>query len=81
MRICPKCNGLSYETYICQGCYSIMQDHGRMVDYYDKYSPYLDENITNKVDGLTAQENEKECLHLFYCGQCEKEQYVSVSLV
>ncbi|MGM9986054.1 MAG: hypothetical protein ACI35O_02390 [Bacillaceae bacterium] len=81
MYICPKCNGLQTTTYRCETCSSIMDDCGRAVDYYDDYSPYLDEAITNKVDGLTSEEDEHVCKHLFYCQTCQKEKLIDIAYI
>lgn len=43
-----------------------MEDKGAKVNYYDDYSPYLLDEITNKADGV----NRDECVHFFICPNC-----------
>jgi len=43
-----------------------MEDQGAKVNYYDDYSPYLLDEITNNVDGV----NSEKCIHIFLCPNC-----------
>lgn len=67
--VCPLCNGLYTIQFNCEKCNSIMEDHGAKVNYYDDYSPYLLDDITNNVDGVMRN----ECVHVFYCPNCGHE--------
>jgi len=64
--ICPLCNGLEYYNIRCEKCKNKMADKGRITDYYDNYSPYLEMSITELVDGV----KNNQCLHLFTCEYC-----------
>lgn len=64
--VCPLCNGLYNIQYNCIKCNSPMEDKGAKVNYYDDYSPYLLDEITNKADGV----NRDECVHFFICPNC-----------
>jgi len=46
-----------------------MEDQGAKVNYYDNYSPYLLDEITSKVDGVSAN----RCTHVFLCPKCGYE--------
>ncbi|MGG0187118.1 hypothetical protein [Bacillus rhizoplanae] len=81
MAICPLCNALEYEAYTCPTCTSILQDYGKTVDYIGPYSAYMDQELLEKVDGLSAHDSQQYCLHLLYCPTCEKQTEVTVQLI
>ncbi|MBH0228688.1 hypothetical protein [Halobacillus yeomjeoni] len=47
-----------------------MRDQGRVTDYLDDYSPYLDQKWTDLVDGDLDSSLTNECVHLFVCEDC-----------
>jgi len=51
-----------------------MDDQGAVVNYYDDYSPYLLDEITNNVDGV----GKDQCLHLFRCTSCGFEHNYAI---
>ncbi|UOQ43532.1 hypothetical protein MUN89_16670 [Halobacillus salinarum] len=55
----------------CPGCEGEMGDQGRVVDLLDEYSPYLDQNWTDLVDGDPDSSLNGKCLHLFVCQDCK----------
>ena len=57
--ICPLCNDLYHEVYKCGSCGGVMEDKGRVQDYYDDYS--ADNPIDDKGD---------YCEHVFKCNKC-----------
>lgn len=57
--ICPLCNDLYNEVYKCDKCKGVMEDKGRVQDYYDNYS--ADDPIDDKGD---------LCTHVFKCNKC-----------
>ncbi|HDX9590068.1 TPA: hypothetical protein ROX98_003088 [Bacillus pseudomycoides] len=81
MAICPLCNALAYNEYTCPTCTSQMQDYGKTVDFIGPYSAYQDQELLEKVDGLSAHDSERYCLHLLYCPICEKQTEVTVQLI
>ncbi|PHA02537.1 hypothetical protein COE51_02795 [Bacillus pseudomycoides] len=81
MAICPLCNALEYKAYACPTCTSILQDYGKTVDYIGPYSAYMDQELLEKVDGLSAHDSQQYCLHLLYCPTCEKQIEVTVQLI
>ncbi len=72
--ICPLCNGLKEVSVSCPNCQSPMEDTGPIENYYDDYSPYLDKEITQKLDN----EDFMDCVHLFQCSQCGEDQRISI---
>ncbi|QFT88234.1 hypothetical protein FIU87_06240 [Bacillus sp. THAF10] len=79
MEICPLCNGLKEYHAICQECGGNMIDLGRITDFLDDYSAYMEINTLKLVDGdLTSLENQK-CLHLVVCYGCQSEQMLAVT--
>ncbi|KEK24307.1 hypothetical protein [Bacillus gaemokensis] len=81
MEICPLCNGLEAQTYSCQTCMSVLQDYGKVVDYIDDYSAYMDQDLLIQVDGLTFDNSRQYCAHFFYCGRCDTQTEMIVKLV
>jgi len=75
--LCPLCNGLEDITLACKNCGGVMRNAGAIQDFFDDYSPYLDADITRKVDGVSGD----QCLHLFYCSTCNSDRRISINLV
>ena len=75
---CPLCNGLTSITYLCPDCQMNMEDMGKVVDYYDDYSAYLDTDIQKETDGYPLSLEQNTCPHLLFCAQCGKDQVVSI---
>ncbi|QDP39703.1 hypothetical protein FN924_05650 [Radiobacillus deserti] len=61
-----------FETY-CTNCGNHMENVGRAVDYHSDYSPYLDYQITNTVDGIDTSNQNNICVHLFICPNCSHD--------
>jgi len=72
--VCPLCNGLYEIKVICPICQNNMEDKGPIVNYLDNYSPYLLDEITSKVDGVSSY----KCVHLFKCSRCKHDKRVEV---
>lgn len=75
--LCPLCNGLEKIGVECPRCGEPMEDKGCVQEYLDDYSPYLDMEITRKVDGAPPD----QCLHVFSCSNCSHTKMVAVSMV
>jgi hypothetical protein len=54
-----------------------MDDAGRIQDFFDDYSPYLDNDITGLADGVSND----QCLHIFVCPRCGNDCRVAVNRV
>jgi len=72
--ICPLCNGLTTLETRCSHCGGRMGNKGRVQDFYDSYSPYLEMEIR---DGLWGNRS-GQCCHLYTCNQCGREQEITV---
>jgi hypothetical protein len=75
---CPLCNGLTSIEYLCKNCDMNMEDFGKVMDYYDDYSAYLETNIQKQTDGDTQSVRQNICKHLLSCSQCGKDEVVSI---
>lgn len=72
MLICPICNGIKEIEDICPDCASDMVDQGKIVDYLDDYSPYLEVMMTKLVDGDSDSATAHQCIHIIQCVDCGK---------
>ncbi|WP_456271947.1 hypothetical protein [Bacillus sp. AK031] len=57
----------------CSKCGSKLTDQGRIYDYYDDYSAYMDIDEIKLADGIPDSSQAEECIHLF-SGQCGHEE-------
>lgn len=73
MYVCPLCNQLGYIDYKCPDCLNTMEDNGRLMDYFDDYSAYLDIEGMKLFDGYPDDKKNHQCPHVFYCVHCSKE--------
>lgn len=78
MSVCPLCNGMSDESYQCSLCKGEMKDKGKMYDYYDDYSPYMEMDWNKLVDGIPDNAEKPECVHLLICPYCGNERELTV---
>ncbi|MDQ0224295.1 hypothetical protein [Metabacillus niabensis] len=74
MDLCPLCNGLESRIIQCPNCQTIMEDKGKVTDYLDDYSAYMDIDMMKLFDGDQNSLEEHECIHYFYCSSCEHEE-------
>ncbi|WP_066231225.1 hypothetical protein [Geobacillus jurassicus] len=74
MNVCPLCNGLRRVMVYCSYCRQQMEDKGKVTDYFDDYSPYMDADVMKLVDGYLRTYTNHECVHLFYCPTCHEEE-------
>jgi hypothetical protein len=78
MGICPLCNGFEASSTTCTSCFQMMEDQGRVMDYFDDYSPYMEIEDMKKIDGYQQSYKENLCVHLLYCANCHDEQVVFI---
>jgi hypothetical protein len=74
MAICPLCNQLETASYSCRNCSSYLIDGGRLMDYFDDYSAYLDIDGMKQYDGIKSNGEKNQCPHVFYCALCGKDE-------
>lgn len=67
---CPVCNGFFEIAFQCERCQNKMTDKGKVMDYYDSYSAYLDTDLLKKNDGYMASISDYQCPHLLVCPSC-----------
>ncbi|WP_281976132.1 hypothetical protein [Halobacillus litoralis] len=70
MQECGLCNGWAESERHCPRCNGMMIDQGRVTDFFDDYSPYLDQKYTDLVDGELYSSVAEQCVHLFVCEDC-----------
>jgi predicted RNA-binding Zn-ribbon protein involved in translation (DUF1610 family) len=58
----------------CPSCGEVLQDQGRVMDYYDDYSPYMPIDQLKLEDGIPNDYQDKQCPHVFHCPSCGKEE-------
>ncbi|MCC5912156.1 MAG: hypothetical protein JJT76_17190 [Clostridiaceae bacterium] len=75
--ICPICNSLASYIVQCPTCHNKMEAQGAIEEYFDDYSPYLDREITEKLDGVAAE----KCLHIFYCTECGRDKRIPIDKI
>ncbi|WP_031515781.1 hypothetical protein [Desulfofalx alkaliphila] len=69
---CLLCNQLEAVTESCPNCGEIMENLGLLQDFYDPYSPYLDQEI---YQDNYLQNDDDHCVHLLACGKCGYEKF------
>jgi len=74
MLFCGLCNGINNESHICHACGNPLKDEGKIYDFYDDYSPYMEIDWNKLVDGVADSANKEECAHLFICPNCGEDQ-------
>ena len=75
--VCPICNALASYAIKCEFCNNQMKVEGAIQDYFDDYSPYLDKEITEKIDGVPSN----QCLHIFHCPNCHKDARIAIDKI
>ncbi|MBD8003762.1 hypothetical protein [Bacillus norwichensis] len=78
MNYCRLCNGISLETHTCSICMGILKDQGKIYDYYDDYSPYMEIDLNKLADGDPESSRKSECVHLFICAICGTQQELKI---
>lgn len=76
-QICPLCNGLKQYEVECEKCKEKMTHRGRIADYYDNYSSYLEMSITELIDGVQSN----KCVHLFACPCCNHDKRIVIDKI
>ncbi|SEN50498.1 hypothetical protein [Lihuaxuella thermophila] len=74
---CPVCNSFSDFLSGCPDCGNLLEDHGRLPDFYADYSPYRPIEDLKMTDGLPDAATHR-CPHLVYCPECG---YMNVQMI
>jgi hypothetical protein len=78
LAICPLCNGFHDIKAICQ-CGSNMIDSGKVMDYYDDYSAYMEIDQLKLEDGYPSNYKNEQCAHLFSCPSCAEDRVIFIN--
>ncbi|MEW9051321.1 MAG: hypothetical protein AB2392_09215 [Neobacillus sp.] len=78
MSICPICNGFREVYSICSSCGSQMIESGRVMDYYDDYSPYMEIDLMKMFDGYQDTNSGHKCPHLYRCPTCQNDEIIFI---
>ncbi|WP_163537152.1 hypothetical protein [Gracilibacillus sp. YIM 98692] len=78
MYICTICNGLERLEATCKNCEAPLEDAGKVVDYYGDYSPYIEANDAQLIDGVSDSSKQHQCIHVGTCSTCQMSQEIVV---
>lgn len=78
MPICPVCNGLREVILSCTNCGVPMRESGRLMDYYDDYSPYMEIDLMKMEDGYVDTYSGHLCPHLYRCPACNQDKVLLI---
>nr|WP_243291536.1 hypothetical protein [Bacillus sp. FJAT-47783] len=74
MAICSLCNGLKDVKRTCPHCKHVIHDNGKVTDFLDDYSAYMDIDMMKLFDGYVHSLEQHQCVHLYFCGNCGYEE-------
>lgn len=74
MGICPLCNGFDTIESSCPICGNDLEDSGKVMDYYDDYSPYMPIDQMKLENGYPSDYKNEQCSHLFKCPKCTYDE-------
>ncbi|GIN62821.1 hypothetical protein J27TS8_28140 [Robertmurraya siralis] len=78
MGICPLCNGFQSVEQKCNICGTALVDAGKVMDFYDDYSPYMPIDLLKLEDGYSNDYKSEQCPHLLQCPQCGIDKVVFI---
>ncbi|MDZ5470172.1 hypothetical protein SM124_00285 [Bacillus sp. 31A1R] len=70
MGMCPLCNGFYEMQESCPSCGNQLEESGRLMDFFDDYSPYMPIDLMKLEDGYSLDFQEEQCPHVFKCPNC-----------
>ncbi len=62
----------------CKKCGSVMMEKGRIMDYYDDYSAYMDIELMKMEDGFPESFKHHQCPHLYSCPNCLTDEVILI---
>lgn len=78
MGVCPVCNGLTDLSKHCPSCGMKLEDNGRVMDFFDDYSPYMPIDLMKLLDGYASDFQNQQCPHLLKCSSCQHDEVVFI---
>ncbi|MFE7061530.1 hypothetical protein ACFVAD_05125 [Sutcliffiella sp. NPDC057660] len=79
MAMCPLCNGFKEFESQCSSCGGMMMDGGKVTDFLDDYSAYMDIDVLKLVDGDLTSLTENVCIHVISCTSCQQDLILAVN--
>ncbi|MCL6572104.1 MAG: hypothetical protein K6T88_10535 [Bacillus sp. (in: Bacteria)] len=79
MSMCQVCNGLREVSLFCANCGNPMMESGRIMDFYDDYSPYMEIDLMKLEDGYPDTNSAGKCPHLFCCQTCKNDEVILIT--
>lgn len=55
-----------------------MYDQGRLIDFFDDYSPYMEDEGMKLYDGIPDSGKHHLCIHLFHCPVCDYDTQITI---
>jgi hypothetical protein len=55
-----------------------MIESGRLMDFYDDYSPYMEIDLMSLEDGYADTNSDQKCPHLYRCPTCYKDEVIFI---
>ncbi|WP_078381586.1 hypothetical protein [Sutcliffiella halmapala] len=78
MGMCPLCNGFEKYEQSCSSCGDLLVDAGKVTDFLDDYSAYMEIELLKMVDGNVSSLDDNICMHVISCPTCDSEQMIAV---
>ncbi|MDR7071119.1 hypothetical protein [Fictibacillus barbaricus] len=73
MGMCPVCNNFHTINVRCPECGRSITDRGKVSDFFDDYSAYMEVDELKLEDGYKHDFKDSQCPHIFYCDSCHQE--------
>jgi hypothetical protein len=55
-----------------------MVDSGRLIDFFDDYSPYMEIDLMKMEDGYPDSNSGQKCPHLYTCPSCHNDDVIFI---
>jgi hypothetical protein len=55
-----------------------MMESGRLIDFFDDYSAYMEIDLMKMEDGFPESESGKKCPHLYQCPACHTDEVIFI---
>lgn len=78
MGMCPLCNGFEKYEQHCSSCGTALVDGGKVTDFLDDYSAYMEIEVLKLVDGDVTSIENNICMHVISCPTCHHEQMIAI---
>ena len=63
---------------LCTHCGEQMVDSGRLIDFFDDYSPYMEIDLMKMEDGFPDSNSGQKCPHLYTCPSCHNDDVIFI---